>query len=99
MKDKYNHFGLGSSSLSNFQRNLGLNQTVVVKEITKRVNSYVLHKVNKFFGRKMELRKKGEIHFLTDHLKNVRGIRNKFRYPVRGQRTKTNAKTKRKSFF
>jgi small subunit ribosomal protein S13 len=31
-------------------------------------------------------------------LKNYKGIRHKYKYPVRGQRTRTNAKTTKKKF-
>jgi ribosomal protein S13 len=47
---------------------------------------------NNLYNIQLELRK-----FAQDKLKNYKGIRHRLRYPVRGQRTHTNAQTRKKA--
>ena len=53
---------------------------------------------NIILGKKLYTSVKENLEFLSK-IKTYRGLRHKFKYPSRGQRTHTNAKTKQKFKF
>lgn len=91
-------FGIGYNSKVALKRSVGINLRT---NEDYNVKSKILNKVHKIvdnkylIGRKLILNNKENLDFLTK-LKTYRGLRNKFGYPARGQRTHTNAKTKKK---
>jgi ribosomal protein S13 len=50
---------------------------------------------NKKFGQLLKLKVK-KIKKFEESIKTFKGLRNKYNYPCRGQRTRTNAKSKKK---
>jgi len=93
-------YGVGSIRLQNFCKTLGVNPRFFNIKTKKTLNS----KIEKFFRRfrytfHLRNRKKKNLDFLW-LIRNYKGFRYKFNLPARGQRTKTNAKTKKmlKSF-
>lgn len=97
--NKYKIFGLGIKSLKDLKSNLGLNKFLSINGVNKDLRTSIQQKISLSSGRRILLRAHAYNTFMCDRLKNFRGIRNKFKYPVRGQRTKTNAKTKRRRGF
>lgn len=91
-----NNYGVGIQTGTNIFRNLGLN-TRINSPIIKRKQ---LNDVNKKIqsttvGKKLKDKITNIITFLSKN-KTYKGIRHKLKYPARGQRTHTNAKTKKK---
>lgn len=92
-------YGIGSSTNAFVSNYLGLNRRLClnklraknVRGIKKRVKPLLLN---------LELRESviEAVRFLI-LIKSYRGIRHKNKYPARGQRTHTNAKTKRKFYY
>jgi small subunit ribosomal protein S13 len=79
-------------------RSLGFNQKIRILSLTKNQK----RRLSRFFKKANFLMTSNLIRHLTnrrDNLLNIkcyRGLRKQNRYPVRGQRTQTNAKTARK---
>ena len=89
-------YGVGSVRLQNLCKNLGINCRFFNIKIKKKLNL----KIEKFFRRfrytfHLRNRIKKNLDFLWQ-IRNYKGFRYKFHLPARGQRTKTNAKTKKK---
>jgi len=93
------NFGLGFKKILNLNKIFGLN----IRKTPKKSKTKIKEQIKKILflnkiGNTLKNKIARIIQFYTD-IKNYRGIRHKFRYPVRGQRTRTNAKTiKKKSF-
>jgi small subunit ribosomal protein S13 len=62
---------------------------------TKHLSSFNKKIKNKITGRKLKSQIRKNIDFYKS-IKNIKGLRHKLNYPVRGQRTHTNAKTRKK---
>lgn len=88
-----NIYGLGKNKLKEIYNQLGLNlkKNFLTLNLIKQINKLtVLNKIDK--KKEISIRK-----FTIEKLKNYKGIRHQLRYPVRGQRTHTNAKTRKKN--
>ncbi len=89
-------YGVGVVRLQKFSKTLGVNCRFVNIKTKKKLNL----KIEKFFRRfrytfHLRNKKKKNLDFLW-LIRNYKGFRHKFQLPARGQRTKTNAKTKKK---
>ena len=90
-------FGIGFKTLFKFYLRKGLNTRLnnklrLKKKHTNRFNRRLKKKTT---GRKLKLQIKNTIKFYIK-IKNIKGLRHKLSYPVRGQRTHTNARTRKK---
>ena len=91
-----NNFGVGGKIGVGFFKTLGLNSRVNPRMFKRRqINEIFKKSQSLFIGKKLKEGNKNAITFLTKN-KTYRGIRHKLKYPSRGQRTHTNAKTKKK---
>lgn len=89
------NFGLGLSTCNSISKTLGINvNSKILKQkqlndLSKKLNT------NLIIGKKLKDNTKNSISFLIK-AKTYKGLRHKLKYPARGQRTHTNAKTKKK---
>jgi small subunit ribosomal protein S13 len=91
-----NNYGIGEKTGKLFSSLLGLNKRVGPNALKMRQLSVIKKKINNIrLNKKLKEINKNNIKFLI-RIKTYRGIRHKFKYPARGQRTHTNAKTKKK---
>ena len=96
-KDFSFFYGIGENRITQFNKQFGLNKRIKLHKI-----NFITHfKINKLISKityknslKKELLKLRK--FTIEKLKNYKGVRHMLRYPVRGQRTHTNAKTRKK---
>ena len=90
-----NTFGIGFNKANTFFEKLGINRKnnpLFIKK--KKFND--LNKLTKKILTENKLKKELlEIKLFSQKIKTYKSIRNKLKYPCRGQRTHTNAKTKR----
>lgn len=96
IKNIQKNYGVGTGKIKQFLSHYGLNSRTNTKYIKK--NSY--DEIKKIIDTSITERLlknyiKNNILFLSEN-KTYRGIRHKLKYPVRGQRTHTNAKTTKK---
>ena len=88
--------GIGSSVSKKILTDLKIDPAKKVKDLTEEEVSHIREKIDKEYNVEGELRKE-----VTMNIKRLieigsrRGIRHKRNLPVRGQRTRTNARTKR----
>jgi len=88
--------GIGSSISKKILTDLKIDPAKKVKDLTEEEVSHIREKIDKEYSVEGELRKE-----VTMNIKRLieigsrRGIRHKRNLPVRGQRTRTNARTKR----
>ena len=92
-------YGVGHLRLNNITKNLGINFRFSNLQTKKKVNT----KIENFFRRfrytiHLRNQKKKNFEFLW-LIRSYRGFRHKFSLPARGQRTKTNARTKKNFKF
>ena len=88
--------GLGKSRSTNISLNVGLNTRTNPKILKLKQYTKVEKQIKTLeTGKKLINSKIENINFLLKN-KTYKGVRHKLRYPVRGQRTHTNAKTKKK---
>ena len=92
-------FGINrKTTLSSFKKS-GLNTKKNLKFLKPKQNLEINKNfINESIGKKLSNSSKENIEFLFK-IKTYRGIRHKLKYPARGQRTHTNAKTKQKFKF
>lgn len=92
-------YGSNKSSLRVFSREYGLNLKIKnLKFLPNKFNSFFsFFSKDKVVGRQLFDYNKSNISFLKS-IKSYKGIRHKNRYPVRGQRTHTNATKKNFKF-
>jgi small subunit ribosomal protein S13 len=91
-----NSYGIGKITGVKVFKNLGVNTRInsnlfkrkQLNEITKKTLSFIT-------GKKLKDKIRNTINFLSKN-KTYKGLRHKLKYPARGQRTHTNAKTKKK---
>ena len=91
-------FGIGEKTITSISKKFGINNRLKVLKLKKKHYSSTenfLKKIKYIKGRKLKENIKRNIDFVIN-FKNYKGIRHRFKYPVRGQRTHTNAKTRRK---
>ena len=91
-----NLYGIGINSLLIFSKRFGLNRRLKCNQINietynniSRLTDKLTHK-NNLKSVLIDNRK-----FIIEKLKNYKGVRHLLRYPVRGQRTHTNGKTRK----
>jgi small subunit ribosomal protein S13 len=90
------NYGIGKITFNLFSNLVGANKRIEQKSFKRRQTSSFLNGINTI-TRYKTLKKNIKINilFLIEN-KTYKGIRHKSGQPVRGQRTHTNAKTKRK---
>ena len=89
-------FGIGRSQAIAILKEAGIANTVRVKDLTSTDEAKLRDKIEKNMIVEGDLRR--EIQLNVKRLKEIssyRGVRHSHNLPVRGQRTKTNARTKR----
>lgn len=89
-------FGIGVKKKISLRKIFGLNirkKPRKVKTKQKNLIRRILFK-NKI-GKQLKIKTQNIIKFYVE-LKSYKGLRHKYKYPVRGQRTRTNAKTTKK---
>lgn len=92
-----NTFGVNSKKVKNVGLKVGLNPFNKGLNLKKKNINYITKQFKESdFDRILKLKIRKNIKFLIQ-IKSYRGIRHNLKLPSRGQRTKTNAKTK-KSF-
>ena len=97
IKSLNNFYGIGNSTIFSIYNKYGLNnktkklktKSVTFQKIINLANKLTLK--NTLRNKQIEIRK-----FTVKRLKNYKGVRHLLRYPVRGQRTHTNGKTRKK---
>jgi len=89
-------YGIGRSSSNQILHEAGVNPDTRVKDLTESEISAIQTIIQRDFRIEGELRRivQENIRRLID-IKSYRGIRHRRGLPVRGQRTRTNARTKR----
>jgi small subunit ribosomal protein S13 len=91
-----NNFGFGKMISQNLCRVLGLNIRINPKILKKKQLTQIAKKSHVIIsGKKLKEKIKESIDLLIRN-RVYKGIRHKLKYPARGQRTHTNAKTKKK---
>lgn len=88
--------GIGNNKVIELYKTIGLNTRIISNKIPK----IYLNKIENIIkgiktAKKLKMVVKNNIDF-NINIKNYIGTRHKLRYPVRGQRTHTNAKTKKR---
>jgi ribosomal protein S13 len=92
------NYGLSEKTCSSFSKFVGTNRRINSNALKRKQISYLSRGVNKITRHKMLKENiRSNILFLMEN-KTYKGIRHKSGQPVRGQRTHTNAKTKKKIF-
>jgi small subunit ribosomal protein S13 len=89
-------FGIGLKTSQNILAATGINPDTRVKDLTEAEVSKLREQIDKNYHVEGDLQR--EISLNIKRLKEInsyRGLRHKANLPVRGQRTKTNARTKR----
>ena len=97
IKSLNNFYGIGNSTVLSIYNKYGLNnkskklktKSVTFQKVINLANKLTLK--NTLRNKQIEIRK-----FTVKRLKNYKGVRHLLRYPVRGQRTHTNGKTRKK---
>jgi len=88
--------GINKSKIKSFYNYVGLNSRISAVKFKRRQLSTLNQKITKIeTGKKLKEKIKNIIYF-SIKIRNYKGMRHKLRYPTRGQRTHTNAKTRRK---
>lgn len=90
-------FGVGKKILKLEHFKLGINYKIRLKKLKRSFVTKISKSINKTnVGKKLKSLIARNIHFAIN-IRTYRGIRHKLKYPVRGQRTHTNARTKKTS--
>lgn len=93
---KNSNFGVGSKKKLILRKIFGLN----IRKKPRKLRLKVKDKIKKILSKKkvdksLNIKIQNIIQFYIE-IKSYKGLRHKFKYPVRGQRTRTNAKTIKK---
>jgi small subunit ribosomal protein S13 len=89
-------FGLGFKKKLSLRKIFGLNIRTKPRKIKlKQKNLIRKILVKNKIGKQLKTKIQKTIKFYVE-LKSYKGLRHKYKYPVRGQRTRTNAKTTKK---
>ena len=90
-------YGIGINLLLSFYRRFGLNIRLKNNQFNSKININISKLVDKFtYKNNLKSLLLNNRRFILEKLKNYKSIRHSLRYPVRGQRTHTNAKTRKK---
>jgi small subunit ribosomal protein S13 len=93
------NYGISTSTSGKIFKNLGLNIRINSTNFKRRKQTEINKKVlQTTTGKKLQDKIQSNLLFLSKN-KTYKGIRHKLKYPARGQRTHTNAKTKKKFRF
>jgi len=96
LKSKFLIFGVDEKIKKSFFKKFGLNSRLAPNVLTVKQKQKLNWFLTKFTtGKKLKERIKNCISFVINN-KSYKGTRHKFYYPTRGQRTHTNAKTRKK---
>ena len=99
LKSNFLIFGVNQKIKDSFLKVFGLNFRVVPNSLTVKQNQKLNLFLTKFDnGKKLKEFIKNNISFFIK-IKNYKGNRHKLKYPTRGQRTHTNAKTRKKTIY
>ena len=96
LKQKLEIYGVGKNFLNLHYKKIGLNLRNNPKNLKKSTKSLFFKLTNNYKKDKDLKNELKEIQNFSQKIKTYKGIRNKLKYPCRGQRTHTNAKTKKK---
>lgn len=93
-------YGLSLKTFNKFKKRSGINKHLKLNGFLKLLKVRIrfisfLHQLNKLTGQKLITQTNEHIKFLKK-IRNTAYFRHRFSRPVRGQRTKTNAKTQKK---
>jgi small subunit ribosomal protein S13 len=89
-------FGINKNSNIKTYKKIGLNTRVFKTILNNKQKKLIQKNFNiKLFGKLLKQKIKNRIDFLIKN-KTFKGVRHKKKLPARGQRTHTNAKTKKK---
>lgn len=94
-----NNKGLGASRVTHLQNIIGLNSRKNPKALLKQKVRLIHKSTHKLLLNKSYTKTWYQNRSFNSTLKTCNSIRNKSGFPVRGQRTRTNAKTKKKFKF
>jgi|SaaInlStandDraft_4_1057021.scaffolds.fasta_scaffold67121_2 small subunit ribosomal protein S13 len=96
LKSFSNIYGVNSKKVKSLCQKFGLNPFNKNIKLKKKNNAFVIKnfKVEEY-DKNLKLQIRKNIKFLNQ-IRTYRGIRHNLKLPVRGQRTKTNAKTKKR---
>jgi small subunit ribosomal protein S13 len=90
-------YGIGKSRAGNIIADLGLSPGMRIDKLTSIQKKQITDWLKNREISPSEIKKdRRDSIVLLQNMKNYRGFRHKNRYPVRGQRTKTNAKTQKR---
>lgn len=90
-------YGVGESSLYSFRILFGLNSRYRLNNFNQKTKRSINQIVDKLTHKNsLKLKLLGYRKFTVEVLKNYKGVRHNLRYPVRGQRTHSNAKTRKR---
>jgi len=97
-KKTINNYGIGKTTILRLLDHSGINKRNACRNLKLKQRVEIEKKVkNIIHGKKLRDNVKEVISFLSK-IKTYKGIRHRLGYPVRGQRTHTNAKTKKSKF-
>lgn len=95
-KNFYSIYGLGKKTITNIYSFVGINTKTYPKTVKKTQQKKILRKLNKkVLGKPLKKYVLDRIKFYFE-IRSWKGIRHHKNYPIRGQRSHTNAKTKKK---
>jgi small subunit ribosomal protein S13 len=96
LKNFSNIYGVNSKKVKNLCQNFGLNPSNKDFKVKKKNNGFVVKnfKINEY-DKNLKLQIRKNIKFLNQ-IRTYKGVRHNLKLPVRGQRTKTNGKTKKR---
>jgi small subunit ribosomal protein S13 len=93
-------YGLNLNNIQNLFKFLGINSTIQTKYLKKILFFKLKNKINENYIIESDLKKELNLNNLNDlNIKTIKSLRKINGLPVRGQRTKTNAKTTKKLSF
>lgn len=89
-------FGLGKNTINKLYLLFGVNVKTYPKNLKKSTQKKIFKKIKKKkLGKQFKKYTQGRIKFFWD-IRSWKGLRHFQKYPIRGQRTHTNARTKKK---
>lgn len=95
-KNFYLLFGLGKHTINECYFFSGINTKTCPKNLKKKQQKKIFKKIKKIkLGKQLKKYIQGRVKFYFD-IRSWKGLRHSQKYPIRGQRTHTNARTKKK---
>lgn len=90
-------YGIGKSRAENIIGDLGLSPNMRISQLTEVQKKEITNWLKNRSISPSEIKKnRRDSILLLQNIRSYKGMRHKNRYPVRGQRTKTNAKTQKR---